>query len=134
MSPQFVADFMTIDPVVVRADDTISEAETLIRQYAISGLPVLDDDGRLVGVISQTDLLWRGGLPLDGLLRRTSDRIAVRELMSSPAITVPTTATLIEAARVMRDRRVHRVVATDEDFRPVGVLSAFDFVELYADG
>jgi CBS domain-containing protein len=54
--------------------------------------------------------------------------------MTSPAITVTETTPLIEAARRMRADRIHRVVAIDDDGRPVGVLSASDFVALYADG
>jgi CBS domain-containing protein len=53
--------------------------------------------------------------------------------MSSPAVTVALTAALDEAARTMVEARVHRVVATDETGRPVGVLAATDFVALYAE-
>jgi CBS domain-containing protein len=53
--------------------------------------------------------------------------------MSSPAVTVPMTGSLEEAARLMLDRHVHRVVAIDDVGRPVGVLSSMDFVALYAE-
>lgn len=68
------------------------------------------------------------------LLRRKPSGLRVGELMSSPAVTVAMTAPLVEAARIMRDNRIHRVVAVDEQGRPVGVLSASDFVALYVDG
>ena len=48
-----VADFMTIDPIVVNVDASLEEAAHLLRAYSISGLPVIDLDGNLVGVISQ---------------------------------------------------------------------------------
>jgi CBS domain-containing protein len=54
--------------------------------------------------------------------------------MSSPALTIPLTASIFEAARQMRDARVHRLVAVDDEGRPVGVLSAMDFVVLFAEG
>jgi CBS-domain-containing membrane protein len=54
-----VADVMSVDPVVIRADASLEEAEELLRSYHIHGLPVVDENGALVGVISQTDLLWR---------------------------------------------------------------------------
>ena len=52
-----VADFMTIDPVVIEPDARIEHAERLLERYDISGLPVVDAEGRLCGVISQSDLL-----------------------------------------------------------------------------
>jgi CBS domain-containing protein len=53
--------------------------------------------------------------------------------MSSPAITIRLTGSLIEAARTMLESRVHRLVAIDDAGRPVGVLSAIDFVRIYAE-
>jgi CBS domain-containing protein len=129
-----VADLMTLDPVVIDVDAPLEEAERSMRDRHISGLPVVDEHGALVGVISQTDVLEDGGAPLAILLRRKPSGLRVGELMSSPAVTVALTAPLIEAARVMRDNRIHRVVAVDEGGRPVGVLAASDFVALYADG
>jgi CBS domain-containing protein len=128
-----VADLMTIDPVVIRSDSPLEEAERLMREYAVSGLPVIDDEGTLLGVISQTDVLEDGGVPLAILLRRRPSGLRVGELMTSPAITITSFAPLREAARLMRDRRIHRVVAIDDHGRPIGVLSASDFVALYAD-
>jgi CBS domain-containing protein len=128
-----VADVMTIDPITVRVDDSVDEAERLLRLHRISGLPVVGVEGRLVGVISQSDLLWRGDLPLSVLLRKKPSALKVGELMSSPALTVPMTATLTEAARIMRDNRIHRLVAVSDDGLAIGVLSAIDYVTLFAD-
>lgn len=129
-----VADLMTLDPIVIGVDAALEEAERLMRERKVSGLPVVDEHGGLVGVISRTDVLEDGGVPMAILLRRKPSGLRVGELMSSPAVTVELTAQLVEAARLMRDNRIHRVVAVDEHGRPVGVLSASDFVALYADG
>jgi Predicted transcriptional regulator, contains C-terminal CBS domains len=129
-----VADVMTIDPIVVRDDAPLEEAARLLRSYSISGLPVVDHGGSLVGVISQTDLVAIEEAPIGRLIRTEASGLRVGELMSAPAITIPMTGSLGEAARLMRDRRVHRLVALNDDGRPVGVLSASDFVALYADG
>jgi len=129
-----VADLMTLDPIVVSVDAVLEEAERLMRERKVSGLPVVDEHGGLVGVISRTDVLEDGGVPMAVLLRRKPSGLRVGELMSSPAVTVELTARLVEAARLMRDNRIHRVVVVDEHGRPVGVLSASDFVSLYADG
>jgi CBS domain-containing protein len=133
-SALIVADLMTVDPVVVDVDAPIEVAERLMREHGISGLPVVGSDGCLVGVISQTDVIEDGDIPTAILLRRKPSGLRVGELMTSPAITVTETTPLVEAARRMRADRIHRVVTIDDDGRPVGVLSASDFVALYADG
>jgi CBS domain-containing protein len=129
-----VGDVMTMDPVVVNVDASLEEAAHLFRSNAISGLPVVDATGSLIGVISQTDLVGVMDSPLGRLIGIQPGRLRVGELMTSPAVTIPLTDSLPEAARVMLGSRVHRLVATDDDGRPVGVLSAIDFVALYADG
>jgi CBS domain-containing protein len=129
-----VADFMTIDPIVVAEDAPLEEAVRLIREYSISGLPVVDGDGALVGVISQTDLVAIHESAIGRIIRTEASGLRVGELMTSPAITIPMTGSMAEAARLMRERRVHRLVALDDTGRPVGVVSAIDFVTLYAEG
>ena len=128
-----VADVMTLDPVVIGCDASIEEAAGLLHANAISGLPVIDDAGALVGVISQSDLVDIMDSALGRVVRTRPSGLRVGELMSSPAVTIPMTGSLAEAARLMLGERVHRLVATDEAGHPVGVLSATDFVALYAD-
>jgi CBS-domain-containing membrane protein len=128
-----VADVMTIDPVVVGVDASLEEAVRLFRSYSITGLPVVDASGALVGVISETDLVAGTESPIGRLIRMRPSGLRVGELMSSPAVTIPMTGSLHEAAWVMLDRRIHRLVATDDAGHPVGVISAIDFVALYAE-
>jgi len=128
-----VADLMTLEPVVVQVTAGIEEAEALMHDRAVSGLPVVDELGDLVGVISRTDVVEDGSIPMAMLLRRRLSGLRVGELMTSPAVTVSPTTPLRDAARLMRDSRIHRLVAVDDAGRAVGVLSASDFVELYAD-
>lgn len=128
-----VADVMTLDPVVVHVDASIERAAVLLRSNSITGLPVIDDAGALVGVVSQTDLIAVMESPVGRLIRTKPSGLCVGELMSSPAVTIPLTSSLVEAARMMLDSRVHRLVAVDDAGHPVGVLSAMDFVRLYAE-
>ena len=128
-----VADFMTIDPIVVSVDASIEDAEELLRHNRITGLPVVDLSGRLVGVISQTDLLYLAVPSVQALIRHHERGIRVGEVMSSPPVTITSTATTTEAARLMTQDRLHRLVAIDEHGRPVGVISAMDFVALAAE-
>jgi CBS domain-containing protein len=129
-----VADVMTVDPITVTIDATVEAAEQLLAAYRISGLPVVDGNGHLVGVLSRTDLLLEGGPVLSQMVRGRASGLRVGELMSRPPITVALSATLSEAARIMRDERVHRLVVVNEHDEPIGVLSATDYVKLIADG
>jgi CBS domain-containing protein len=85
-------------------------------------------------VLSRTDLLLDGGPVLTKLMRGRASGLRVGELMSRPPLTVSLSATLVEAARIMRDERVHRLVVVNEQDEPIGVLSATDYVTLIAEG
>jgi len=124
---------MTIDPIVIGVEASLEEAAHMLRAYSITGLPVVDQQGELVGVISQTDLVAAQDSPVSRLVRGQQSGLRVGELMTSPAVTVPMTGSLGEAAHLMMDRHVHRLVAIDDSGHPVGVLSSMDFVALYAE-
>lgn len=128
-----VADLMTLDPVTVAVDAPLEHVAQLCRANSISGLPVTDEAGVLVGVITQTDLVSILDSPLSRLIRAEPSGLRVGEVMTTPAVTIPMGALLADAARLMRDERIHRVVVLDDSDRPVGVLSSSDFVTLYAD-
>jgi CBS domain-containing protein len=128
-----VAELMTIDPVVIADDATVENAEELLRRNRISGLPVVDIVGRLVGVISQTDLLYLAVPSVQALIRHREHGIRVGEVMSSPPVTIDSAATVREAARLMNAEHLHRLVVVDEHGRPIGVIAAMDFVALAAE-
>ena len=129
-----VADLMTIDPITVAMDATIEEAEDLMRRHHITGLPVVGDAGRLMGVISQTDILFLDVPAVRALIRHREHGVRVGEVMSAPPVTVDTNASVQDAAIRMHTESIHRLVAVDEHGRPIGVISAMDFVALAADG
>lgn len=129
-----VADLMSIDPITISVDALIEDAEELLRHYHITGLPVVDPESRLVGVISLTDLLYLAIPSVQALIRHREHGIRVGEVMSTPPITIESTATLRRAARLMHGAGVHRLVAVAADGRPIGVISAMDFVALAAEG
>jgi CBS domain-containing protein len=124
--PKTVGQLMTGDPVVANVDTPLADAASIMDFYRISGLPVVDSAGCLVGVVSQTDLLHA----------RTTESLwsawpglAVRHLMTSPAVTVTPDVGVEEAARLMEERRIHRLVVTAADGEtPIGVLSVSDLV------
>jgi CBS domain-containing protein len=129
-----VADLMTIDPITVAFDAKIEEAEDLMRRHRVTGLPVVDEAGRLIGVISQTDILYLDVPAVQALIRHRERGVRVGEVMSAPAVTVDADASVQAAAVRMHEERIHRLVAVDDHGRPVGVISAMDFVALAAEG
>jgi CBS domain-containing protein len=128
-----VADLMTSEPICVHEEAPITEGEQLLRDHRVTGLPVIDAQGKLVGVFSQTDVLFLKDQSVLDLIRGRLAHVSVRDVMSHPAVTVDAFATVEEAGRVMLDQDVHRVVATDTEGKPIGVLSAMDFVRLAVD-
>lgn len=120
-----VGEVMTTDPVSILETASLAEAAAILDSRKISGLPVVDATGCLVGVLSQTDLVRARANP-----QHVSNwpGLAVGQLMTKPALTVPASASLEEAARLMEERRVHRLVVTDETATPVGIISTSDLV------
>ena len=104
-----------------------------MRHHRITGLPVIDLTGRLIGVISQTDLLYLAVPGVQALIRHRESGIRVGEVMSAPPVTIGVTTTIRDAARRMHAERLHRLVAVDEHGHPTGVISAMDYVALAAE-
>jgi predicted transcriptional regulator len=125
-----VESLMTGSPVVVGEDEPIAAVAELLAGFDISGLPVVDSAGRLVGVVSQADLVRLRGTTLawagwHGLM--------VRDLMSTPAKTIARSSALDEAARQMTAEGVGRLVVVDGRRIPIGVIAESDLVREIAD-
>jgi CBS domain-containing protein len=129
--PATVGDVMALDPVVIKANASLAEAAELLDRHHISGLPVVDGHGSLVGVVSQTDLVRARSTQY---LWANWPGLAVRHLMTSPAITVHRSTPLVFAASRMERQHIHRlvVVADDDETLPIGVLSMTDLVHAIA--
>lgn len=125
-----VEDLMTRSPVVIADDAPVVRVAQLLADNAIAGVPVVDEDGRSIGVISETDLLRARA----GIVPWTGWRgLLVRDLMTSPAQTVAASASFAEAARLMTSEHIHRLVVVDADLKPIGILSQGDIVREMAD-
>jgi CBS domain-containing protein len=145
--PKTVSDLMTRDVVVVRSDLDVHELEQLFLAKGIHGAPVVDGNARLVGVVSQTDLLaWHyqsgrdgGGFygppdlrgePLRGLHLADIHTAPVSEVMTPLVHAVRPDDTIAEAAARMIRHRIHRLVVVDEHLHVLGILSAMDLLRL----
>jgi len=126
-----VGDRMSIEPIVVGMNASLGEAVRLMDENHVSGLPVVDRSGSLVGVVSQTDLARARSTEH---LWASWPGLAVRHLMTHPAVTVRRSVPLAVAIRRMERMRVHRLVVVDDrdPDLPIGVLSLTDVVHAIA--
>lgn len=121
-----VGDVMTRGTIAVRDDVPLAEAAQLLDRHHISGLPVVDRDGELVGVLSQTDLLR--ARVIDHLWS-VLPGLAVRHLMTTPAVVATENTSIDEAAALMEHMQIHRLVVVGSDGRtPTGILSVSDLI------
>lgn len=146
-----VADVMSRDPIVVGPQTPIKEAIRILAEQRISGLPVVDESGKLVGVISETDLLWQetGVEPpvyimfLDSVIylenpARHDQELhkalgqTVGEVMSSDAVTVKPDQPLRKAAKLMQEKSIRRLAVTDDAGKVIGILTPGDIVRAMA--
>ncbi len=127
-----VGDRMALDPIVIRSDAGLAEAAELMDRHHIHGLPVVDSAGSLVGVVSQTDLARARATEY---LWANWPGLAVRHLMTAPAITVHRSTPLATAARKMERHHIHRLVVVhdDDETVPIGVLSMSDLIHAIAE-
>ncbi len=124
-----MAQLMSTDLFTAHPDDLVDLAATVMEWRHIRHVPVEDDEGRLVGLISHRDLLR---LLAQGLLSRGAKEVTVKEIMIRDLTTVaPDTATL-EALAIMRKRKIDCLPVVEND-RLVGIVTAYDFLSLSAE-
>jgi len=138
-----VRSVMTENVVTVPEDMPYKEIVATLAQHAVSAVPVVDEAGRVVGVVSEADLLHKmefAGLePHIHLIERRQRRMArvkaagdaARDLMNSPAITVGPDVALTAAASTMERERVKRLPVVDGRGRAVGIVSRRDLLRVY---
>ncbi len=143
-----VADVMTRQVVSVRPDTPVAEIVALLIDRALRSAPVVDAENRVIGIITDGDLLTRGATELPLALQRElslAERAATIEtlaahphtaadLMTPDPVTLPETTPLAEAAAVMADRGLKRIPVVDAQQRLVGMVSRSDLLATVAEG
>ncbi len=135
-----VKDVMTKDVVKVKRDTDIQEAARRLSGLRISGMPVVDDANKVIGVISEADILSLAGVkrghtfkdilrhvlgePLPG--RKNGNTVG--DIMSTPAITIGPEGDIREVAAVLDERRIKRLPVVDIEGKLVGIISREDIV------
>ena len=134
-----VKDVMTAEVVAVRRDATFKELAAVLRRYRVSALPVVDDAGRVIGVVSEADLLAKEALADPGVMAEVLHRKDVRkaegltagDLMTSPPVTAAPEDPIGQAARMMHFMRVKRLPVVNSGGQLVGIVSRSDVLAVF---
>jgi CBS domain-containing membrane protein len=136
----FVRDVMTKNVVKIKEDKDFNEVTNLLSEHGISGMPVVDGEDRVIGVITEADVLSLVGMRkehtfkdiirhiLGEPLSRPKGSRRLRDAMSSPAITTGPDADIREVALTLDEKRIKNLPVVDEQGRLIGVISRADIV------
>ncbi|MBL1099203.1 CBS domain-containing protein [Streptomyces coffeae] len=139
-TPHIVGDVMTRTVVAVGRDAPFKEMVRTLGEWQVSAMPVLEGEGRVIGVVSEADLLPKEEFRDDpDRVERLRHRpelakagaVTAEELMTSPAVTVHTDATLPEAARIMAVKGVKRLPVVDAEGKLQGIVSRGDLLKVF---
>ena len=152
-TPHIVSDVMTRTVVALARGATFKDIVKTMQRWKVSAMPVLEGDGRVAGIVSEADLLpkeafydgdpdlpqsWlpsTGGTPTTQLSRLAdvvkAGAVTAEELMTAPALTVPTYASLGQAARIMALHRVKRLPVVNEEGALQGIVSRSDLLKVF---
>lgn len=118
-------DLMQRDVICVSPEMDVRDLARLFQEKAISGAPVVDHEGHLVGIVSTTDLAHL--VAEQGTRTSKSRRATVREIMTSPVLCIDENCPLAEMMDIMTRARIHRLVVTRNDV-VVGMVTASDII------
>ena len=140
-----VRDVMSTQVVTVERDATFKDMAARLRQHRVSAFPVVDEDHKVIGVVSEADLLTKEALvtgehlrpgPGGGLLHRKATAKAAAltagDLMTAPPVTIGPDELVTSAANLMFTCKVKRLPVVDADGRLVGIVSRADVLTVYA--
>ena len=135
-----VKDVMSTHVIAVRQDATYKEMAARLREQRVSAFPVLDGDNKVIGVVSEADLLTKEALAgeLSGAFHTMTHHreqvkaaaLTAADLMTKPAVTIRPDETVSHAARLMYSRRVKRLPVTAEDGTLIGIVSRADVLSV----
>ena len=143
MTSSLVRDVMTTEVVTAEPSTRFKEIAALLAQHRISAVPVVDADRRVLGIVTEADLLLKQEHPdpkadvsLIWTRRRRRQRAKAAaavagKLMTAPAVTVPPTATVTEAARRMHTARIKRLPVVNERGQLLGIVSRADLLKVF---
>lgn len=143
MKNRTVADVMTSSVVFIKESAGFKEIVRLMEVSGVSALPVVDADGRLVGIVSDADLLLKEEHAVEPhrsrflekkrrrIERGKSEGLVAAQLMNAPVITIGPSASIGQAARLMHRERVKRLPVVDDHDNVVGIVSRADLLTVF---
>jgi CBS domain-containing membrane protein len=135
-----VKDIMMTTVVSIKRNADLHEAARLLSENRISGMPVVDDNNRVIGVISEADILMLAGMKREHTFKDILRNILgeplparsggnkVEDVMSFPPITSKADDEVMEVAKIFDERRIKRLPVVDNDGRLLGIVSRADIV------
>ncbi len=123
-----VRDLMTAHAEILHPGQSLADAARLFTHARIGGAPVVDDEGKLVGILSKTDLLERSPF----IPHSPSGRVG--DAMTREVLTVRGSDTAMSAIRAMTSHEIHRLVVVDDNAHPIGVLTTIDVLHAIVRG
>jgi CBS-domain-containing membrane protein len=136
-----VGDVMSASVVALREDADFKDIVTVLRRYRVSACPVIDADDRVIGLVSEADLLCKQTDPefpvglerLNWRLNREckANALTADQLMTSPPVVIHPWAPVQDAAREMEQRQIKRLPVVDDDGRLVGIVTRSDLLSVY---
>ena len=137
------SEIMSRDIITAKEDTDIHEAGRLLIKHKISGMPVIDNENHIVGMITEADLLTIAGIPRghvfnDVVMKYVLNKPTpqhragkkVKDIMSSPVITVSPDTTVKKIAMILDEKRIKRVPVVDEANKLIGIVSRGDIIRV----
>jgi CBS-domain-containing membrane protein len=137
-----VKDVMSTHVIAVRRSAHYKEMAAMLHRMRLSAFPVIDEDNKVIGVVSETDLLTKealeGSVPrtVQGMTRQRVQSqvngVTAADLMTKPAVTIGPDQTVTDAARLMYNRRVKRLPVVNGDGTLIGIVTRSDVLSVYS--
>jgi CBS domain-containing protein len=136
-----VKDVMTTGVISISKYDPVMKVADILNEKNISGLPVVDKDSRVIGIITQADILSMIGVSRDHTFkdllkhmlgetlpeRRIGDHVG--DIMTSPALTIKPDANIAEAVRIMTEKKIRRLTVANENNVLIGIITRADILK-----
>ena len=138
-----VKDVMTLVVIAVKEDSDINEAARVLSEGNVSGLPVVDSENSVIGVITEADILSAAGMEkgytFKDILRhifgepprKKKKRDKVKDMMTAPAITTKPDRDIREVAGILDEKQIKRLPVVDDENRLIGIISRADIVRAF---